>query len=212
MRPATALSADGPINLLSAVKLAVDEKAKGRGTMIVLNDRIASAHYTIKTNANAVDTFKADEQGYLGVFEDIQPIFWYPPARPIGYHYFDVSGSSIAKGLPRVDILYGHQEESPDLFRAAVDGGAKGIVLAGMGAGGWPDEAVEDLEKVLNETDIPVVVSRRTAWGFVEGKREFGIGAGFLGPSKCRIQLQLALENGLSEEQIKEIFEENGIN
>ncbi|KAH6886935.1 Asparaginase/glutaminase, partial [Thelonectria olida] len=207
MRPATALSADGPINLLSAVKLAVSKTAKGRGTMIVLNDRIASARYTIKTNANALDTFKADEQGYLGVFEDITPVFWYPPTRPLGYHYFDVSTSDIEKGLPKVDVLYGHQEVDSDLFKAAVAGGAAGIVLAGLGAGGWPSEAVENLERVLNETEVPVVVSRRTPWGYVGGERDFGIGAGYLGPSKARIQLQLAIENGLSRQEIKDVFE-----
>lgn len=52
MRPATAISADGPANLLSAVAVAADPKAKGRGAMIVLNDRIGQAWYTAKTHAS----------------------------------------------------------------------------------------------------------------------------------------------------------------
>ncbi|KAL6922709.1 hypothetical protein ACHAP8_011433 [Fusarium lateritium] len=206
MRPATAISADGPINLLSAVRLAGSKSAKNRGTMIVLNDKIASARYTVKSHANSVQTFIAEDQGYLGAFENIQPVFWYPASRPLGHHYFNISTSSPKKALPQVDVLYGHQEADPELFQAAIDSGAQGIVLAGLGAGGWPEEAAEEIKKVLNETDIPVVVSRRTAWGYV-GERPFGIGAGYLNPSKARIQLQLALEKKLSVEEIQDVFE-----
>ncbi|KAF4439788.1 ASP3-1-L-asparaginase II [Fusarium acutatum] len=206
MRPATALSADGPLNLLSAVRLASSKSAMGRGAMIVLNDKIASARYTIKTNANSLDTFKAEDQGYLGSFENVEPIFWYPATRPLGHHYFNISTSSTKTALPQVDVLYGHQETDPKLFQEAIENGAEGIVLAGLGAGGWPDKAVEEIKKVLNETEIPVVVSRRTAWGYVD-ERPFGIGAGYLNPSKARIQLQLALEKKLSIEEIKDIFE-----
>lgn len=210
MRPATAISADGPINLLSAVILAGSEKAKNRGAMIVLNDRIASARYTIKTNANSLETFRADDQGYLGVFENIQPVFWYPPTRPLGHHYFNISKSSTKKALPKVHVLYGHQEVDPDLFKDAVQNGAKGVVLAGLGAGGWPSEGVEGLEAALNKTRVPVIVSRRTAWGFVADS-DFGIGAGFLNPAKARIQLQLALETGLTAKEIKSLFEYTGV-
>ncbi|CAI6088534.1 unnamed protein product [Clonostachys chloroleuca] len=206
MRPATALSADGPINLLSAVKLAVNKNAKGRGTMIVLNDRIASARFTVKTNANAVDTFKAEEQGFLGVLENINPLFFYPPSRPLGHHYFNITTRAFQTPMPKVDVLYGHQEVSPEIFQAAVDNGAKGIVLAGLGAGYWPSAALKSLEEVVNKTGIPVVASRRTAWGYVEGQ-EWGINAGYLNPSKSRIQLQLALENKLSNQEIRSIFE-----
>ncbi|UZP36687.1 hypothetical protein NXS19_004503 [Fusarium pseudograminearum] len=192
MRPATAISADGPINLLSAVRLAGSKSAKGRGTMIVLNDKIASARYTVKSHANAVQTFIAEDQGYLGAFENIQPVFWYPASRPLGHHYFNISASSPKKALPQVDVLYGHQEADPELFQAAIDSGAEGIVLAGLGAGGWPDEAADEIKKVLNDTDIPVVISRRTAWGYV-GERPFGIGAGYLNPSKPEFNCSLRL-------------------
>lgn len=210
MRPATAISADGPINLLSAVKLAASRSAKDRGVLIVLNDKIASARYTVKTHANSLQTFQAEEQGFLGAFENIQPVFWYPAARPLGHHYFNISTASLEKALPQVDVLYGHQEVDPELFQNALDNGAEGIVLAGLGAGGWPTEAVESLDEALNGTSVPVIVSRRTAWGFVEEK-EYGIGAGYLNPSKARIQLQLALEKGLSTKEIKEIFEFNKV-
>ncbi|MEB2464610.1 fructose-asparagine asparaginase, partial [Listeria monocytogenes] len=67
MRPASAISADGAMNLLEAVTVAADPNAKGRGVMVVLNDRIGSARFVTKTNATTLDTFKAPEEGYLGV-------------------------------------------------------------------------------------------------------------------------------------------------
>ena len=207
MRPATAISADGPMNLLAAVTLAASPQARGRGTMIVLNDRIASARYTTKAHANSLDTFKAEEQGYLGAFQNVQPVFYYPPSRPLGHVWFNVSGIPVDDGLPDVDVLYGHQSLQSGLFKSAVDSGAKGIVLAGMGAGSWPREARRELQETAAQTGIPVVVSRRTAWGFVHGNRNQSIGGGFLNPQKCRIQLQLAIQAGYSFDQIKSIFE-----
>lgn len=208
MRPATAISADGPMNLLSSVVLAGSESAKGRGVMIVLNDRIGSARFTTKANANQLDAFRAVDEGFLGVFENIQPVFFYPASRPLGHHHFDITNSSPDDKLPRVDVLYGHQEMDVDLFKAVLNLGAKGIVLAGLGAGFWPSAAAAEIRSILNETDIPVVVSRRPAYGFV-GRPEigFGIGGGFLNPQKARIQLQLSLEAGLDAEAIKAIFE-----
>ncbi|KAH7307990.1 Asparaginase/glutaminase [Stachybotrys elegans] len=213
MRPATAISADGPMNLLASVRLAASKSAMGRGTMVVLNDRIASARYATKTNANMVDTFKAEEQGFLGAFQNIQPVFYYPPARPLGYYHFDISKSSPEAGLPEVDILFGHQALQPGLVQAAVDLGAKGLVVAGMGAGSWTKPGIAALEKVFNETGLAVIDSRRMADVFVDPPSwDFAIGGGYLNPQKCRIQLQLALEVGLPIDAIKNIFEYTGVN
>lgn len=210
MRPATAISADGPMNLLSSVVLAGSEDAMDRGVMIVLNDRIGSARFTTKVNANQLDAFRAAEEGALGIFENIQPVFFYPPTRPLGHRHFDISNLSSDEKLPQVDVLYGHQEFNMNLFKSAITYGAKGIVLAGLGAGFWPTAATDEIKKTLRETatDIPVVVSRRPSWGFV-GKPEIGvgIGAGFLNPQKARIQLQLSLATGLDATEIKNAFE-----
>ncbi|CAI4620322.1 AMP_1a_G0036670.mRNA.1.CDS.1 [Saccharomyces cerevisiae] len=87
MRPATATSADGPMNLYQAVSIAASEKSLGRGTMITLNDRIASGFWTTKMNANSLDTFRADEQGYLGYFSNDDVEFYYPPVKPNGWQF-----------------------------------------------------------------------------------------------------------------------------
>lgn len=241
MRPATAISADGPMNLLSSVTLAGSDSARGRGVMTVLNDRIGSARFTTKVNANQLDAFQAPDSGMLGTFVNVQPVFFYPPSRPLGHRHFDLRGTpgrwsrpgqgcghnninrtlgtpsgdygrrhERQRTLPQVDVLYAHQELSVGLFQAAIDLGARGIILAGLGAGFWTSDGTQEIRRVLRETDIPVIVSRRPEGGFV-GRSDAGIGAGFLNPQKARIQLQLALETGMDKVAIRELFEHAGV-
>lgn len=57
MRPAKAVSADGPLNLYNAVAVAADPEAADRGVLVVMNDRIHGAHSLTKTNTTSVETF-----------------------------------------------------------------------------------------------------------------------------------------------------------
>ena len=70
MRPATAISADGPLNLLNAVKTAIAPESRGKGGLIVLNDEINAARDTTKTNTLRVETFRAPELGILGYVDE----------------------------------------------------------------------------------------------------------------------------------------------
>ncbi|EWY93953.1 L-asparaginase [Fusarium oxysporum f. sp. lycopersici 4287] len=210
MRPATAISADGPMNLLSSVTLAASQNARGRGVMIAINDRIGSARFTTKVNANHLDAFQAPDSGLLGTFVNIQPVFFYPPSRPLGHHHFKLQSRPPSSALPQVDILYAYQELSVGMFKAAVDLGARGIVLAGLGAGFWTSKGTEEIRRIVRETKIPVIVSRRPEGGFV-GPCQAGIGAGFLNPQKARIQLQLALEAKMDNDAIRALFEHAGV-
>ena len=114
MRPATAISADGPLNLLQATALAASQQAKSRGAMVLLNDRIQSAYYTTKTHANALDTFRSSEQGSLGFFQNSTPHFYFSAATPTGKPQFDLSS---VKALPMIDVVYSHQDARPIYFR-----------------------------------------------------------------------------------------------
>ncbi|KAF2690432.1 L-asparaginase [Lentithecium fluviatile CBS 122367] len=204
MRPATALSADGPLNLLQAVTLASTPNARGRGTMVTLNDRIGSAFYTTKNNANSLDTFYSTEAGQLGFFINQVPYFYYAPATPIGVTHFPLTNST---DLAQVDILYAHQDMDPTLFNASYAAGAQGIVFAGMGAGGLSSVARLAAEELFNATGLPMVASHRSPDGFVpSGSEGFAIASGFLNPQKARILLQLALTAGYGYEEIKEAF------
>lgn len=202
MRPATAISADGPMNLFEAVTLASAKNAENRGVMVVLNDRIASAYYVTKTNAVVNDTFKAIEQGNLGLFVNGQPKFFYTPAKPIGQVYFD---TSRLESLPRVDIIYIHQDQDNVLLEAALKAGAKGIIIDATGNGNMP-KSLEKRVKELNDKGIPVIISSRTGSGYVSDKT-YGISSGFLNAQKSRILLQLAIATGANQQQIAEYFD-----
>lgn len=201
MRPATAISADGPMNLLEAVTLAASKEAENRGAMVVLNDRIASAFYVTKTNSTTLDTFRAADQGFLGTFIGGAPKFFYEPATPAGKPFFDVS---THESLPKVTVLYSYQDQDIALLEAAVKDGAKGIVIAGTGNGSIPS-ALKTKVAELMAKGIPVVRSTRTGSGFVTAKDD-GIGAGYFNPQKSRILLSLALAEGASMEKIRTYF------
>lgn len=211
MRPASAYGADGPMNLIESVVLATHEEARDRGVMVVMNDRIGAARYTSKTNANRVDSFEAAEQGFLGTFESgrnhAEPFFFYPPSRPLGHRHFNITSLPSSRRLPKVDILYGHQELEPGLFRAAVDLGAKGVILAGVGGGWWPTIARREVDEYASANGVSVLTSRRPAWGYVDDSSG-GVGCGFLDPQKCRIQLQLCLASGLGVAEIEDMFKQ----
>ncbi|CAN9308683.1 unnamed protein product [Alternaria alternata] len=182
MRPATALSADGPLNLFQAVTLAGSPAGRNRGTMIVLNDRIGSAFYTTKNNANTLDTFFSTEAGQLGLFINQVPYFFFAPSEPVG------------------------RDMDPSLFNASYASGAQGIVYAGVGAGGVSDKAALAAEELYNATGIPMVASHRSSDGMVPNGGDFTIASGFYNPQKARILLQLGLTMGWSEEEIREAF------
>lgn len=203
MRPATAIGADGPFNLLEAVTLAASDKAMGRGAMIVINDRIGSAFYATKTNAIMLDTFKAIEQGYLGAFVSAQPHFYYGPVKPTNKPNFDISN---VDSLPKVDILYGYQDADSFLFSAAIENGAKGIILASTGNGSVPKRMDEAVKKAM-ANGIPVIRSTRTGNGIVSAK-EMGIGSGIYNPQKARILLMLVLSQTDDMEKIRAYFEQ----
>jgi L-asparaginase len=127
MKPATAISADGPYNLLEAVTVAATPASRNRGAMVVLNDRIASAYYVVKLDANTLDTFKALEMGYLGEMISDKPFYFYPPVTPTGKTAIDISKVT---SIPRVDILYSYQDMHNDTLYNAIQSGAKGIMVS----------------------------------------------------------------------------------
>ena len=119
MRPSTAMSADGPLNIYNAVAIAADPKARGRGVLVAVDDDIHSAHDIVKTHTTDVGTMSSGEAGLVGA-----TLFgkntWYrtPDAGP---HQRRASSASTAStALPRVDIIYAHANMSPDIITSAV--------------------------------------------------------------------------------------------
>src|SRR5439155_26199262 len=79
-RPATGISPDGPINLLSAVRVAAAHDARDKGVMVVMDDRIISACDALKMYARN-GGFSARELGMIGVVARIGVDFFYSQTR-----------------------------------------------------------------------------------------------------------------------------------
>ncbi|MDW2719637.1 fructose-asparagine asparaginase [Klebsiella pasteurii] len=200
MRPATAISADGPMNLLEAVTVAADPQAKGRGVMVVLNDRIGAARFVTKTNATTLDTFKAPEEGYLGVIVSGRPQF---ETRVDKIHtvrsVFDVRQLSA---LPKVVIIYGYQDDPEYMYDAAIAHHADG----GTGAGSVSVRSAAGIEKA-EKAGIVVVRASRTGSGVVPvDDGQPGLVSDSLNPAKARILLMTALTQTKNPQVIQQYF------
>lgn len=209
MRPATAISADGPVNLLNAVKLAASPKAVGKGVLVALNDEINGARDVTKTSTENVATFKSPELGLLGYFANGEPYFYKETTRCHTKHTeFDVSGLTE---LPRVDIIYTHVNDDRHLIDAAVHQGAKGIVYAGSGMGSIHKDAELGLIDA-QKAGVVIVRSSRVGNGMVvassaEWTAEHFLNGDTLNPQKARILLQLALTKTQDLDEIQRMFD-----
>ncbi|HYU77722.1 MAG TPA: asparaginase [Vicinamibacterales bacterium] len=211
MRPASAISADGPLNLLNAVRTAVSPESRGRGVLVVLNDEINAARDVTKTNTYRVETFRAPELGLLGyVDEDKVSFYRTTTKRHTTRTEFDVSQ---IKQLPKVDIVYSYVQPSPTMIQALVQSGVAGIVVAGTGAGGMSGIERDALKAAASmpAASRPIVVrSSRTGNGRVIGDNESSdtVAADTLNPQKARILLMLALTRTHDVDEIRRMFAE----
>lgn len=209
MRPPTAMSADGMLNLYRACILAGSKDAVGKGVLVMLNDTIHSGRDVTKTITDRVDTFKAPEIGPLGFFTGDKPVFYRETIRKHTTRTeFNVMGLS---DLPRVDIVYHYANNDGTMIAAAAAAGAKGIVHAGTGNGSigkleYP--AVLEAQK----QGIVIVRSARVGNGIVarngeadDDKYNFVVSDN-LNPQKARILLSLALTKTNDPQEIQRMF------
>jgi L-asparaginase len=210
MRPATAISADGPMNLLNAVAVATHPQASGRGTLVVANDEVHFARAVAKTNTTQVGTFKSINRG-LAALVNQGRVHWFgfPETRHSSRSLF---AGPLPAHLPRVDILYAHAGMSPDLIEASVLSGARGLVIAGVGSGNLHAGSRDAAARIAAQ-GIPVVRASRTGGGIVERAVEMDddrlgfIAAGDLNPQKARVLLQLALTQTQAPGEIQSLFD-----
>jgi L-asparaginase len=211
MRPATAISADGPGNLYNGVATAISPAAKGRGVMTVLNDQIDYARNVVKVNTTDVQTFRSVNRGPAGV-SNTGAITWFamPDKRQGMTSEFSVDGLT---SLPRVDIIYANAGMNPDLIDAAVKLGAKGLVIAGVGDGNMTGPALERVAAAA-KAGVVVVRSTRLPSGIVYRNNEVDdnklglIASGELNPAKSRVLLMLALTKTHDLARIQQMFYE----
>ena len=211
MRPATALSADGPLNFFNAVAVAASQDAAGHGVLVVLNDWIHGAASLTKTSTTAVQTFMSPLSGLVGTVAYGKVEFTRQPiGRHTGESEFSLKGVTA---LPRVDIIMAHENMDGALIDAAVAAGAKGIVIAGVGNGNLTQAAVAALAAQAKK-GIVCVRASRVAVGRVERNVELDDDTlGFVAsldknPQKARVLLRLALLQPRKLADIQRIFGE----
>jgi L-asparaginase len=219
MRPPDRLGYEGPANLLEAVRVAAADEARGRGVLVVMNDEINSARDVTKTDANRLQTFRSGDHGLVGVVDNDRVVFFRDVLhRHTAKSEFDVS---TVETLPPVEIVLVYQGASGQLIRAAVDGGARAIVLAGAGAGATAPTQTEAIDYALDKGVI-LIRSTRTGQGrVVRGeppasppgpaelrRRAQMIPAEDHPPLKARILAMLALTKTTSRDEIERIFRE----
>ncbi|WP_312434056.1 type II asparaginase [Janthinobacterium sp.] len=209
MRPSTAISADGPINLYNAVLLAGSKEAVGKGVLVALNDQINAAREVTKTNTSTTDTFKSTELGMLGYIQGSKPFFYRQSTRKHTLESeFDISKLD---SLPQVDIVYGYANMNRVGMDAFIAAGAKGIIHAGVGDGSVAAQMKPALVEA-RQKGVLIVRSSRVGQGIVARNGEANddeldsVVSDTLNPQKARILLMLALTKTNSTQEIQRIF------
>jgi len=212
MRPAGSLSADGPHNLMDAIRVAASDEARGRGVMAVMNDTIFDAVSVTKTDAHRLHAFAAPSRASIGHMLGSAPVF-NARAKPYG-PLFTLADAPLA----RVAIAYAYAGLDARDIRAAAEG-AKGLVIAGVGAGNFSTSARTAVQE-LTARGIPVVRTARQGTGDIwredhlAGERSddvLGTIAGRkLAPAKARILLMLALQQPRTTAELQALFDRYG--
>ena len=218
MRNPSTLGYEGAANLLQGFRVAAEPSARGKGVLVVLNDDINAARDVTKTDALRLDTFQSRDYGVLGVVDSDRVVFHRAGVtRHTAATEFDVRQ---LKDLPRVDVIMVYQGASGDLIKAAVDQGARGIVIASAGAGATSGTQRDGIQYAVSK-GVFVVTSTRTGSGRIAAGRRGRQGGGDeradaslriaaedLAPLKARVLLMLGIAAKADGAAIQRMFTE----
>ncbi len=201
MRPASALSADGPLNLVNALLAAAAPASRDRGVLVVMNDRIVAARHAVKRHTTRVDAFGTDGTGVLGAVTDGRVRYAMHPDLP-GTAVFSLAG---LRTLPPVDIILDYQDAPAHAYGAAIQAGVRGIVVASMGNGSLSPAAVRGCAQA-SRRGLVCVRASRVPDGPVTDADGGPMAAHALNPLQARIALRLALARGMSHAEIGDLL------
>ena len=208
MRPGTALSADGALNLVNAVSVAASQDARGKGVFVTMNDEIQTARDVNKDVNIQTGAFKS-QWGPLGMVVEGKN-YWFraPVKRHTLQSEFNIDNIT---SLPQVDIVYAYGNVQPTALNALVASGTKAIIHAGTGNGSVADRMVEPLRQARSK-GVTIVRSSRVPYGFVlrnaeqpDDKYDWVV-AHDMRPEKARILTMLALAKGASTQELQRMF------
>lgn len=208
MRSSNELGADGPYNLISSVRVAASDSAKGKGVLVVLNDEIHTAKNVTKTHTSNIATFQSPQYGPIGIVSK----------RSVSFHHIPIDRDTygITQFNKKVVLLKAYAGMDGSIIQAVKSMNIDGLVIEALGQGNLPPTMVDDL-KVLMDNNIPVVLVSRCFNGYVQdvysyeggGRQLKELGVIFsngLNGQKARIKLSVALEITNDHQQLREMF------
>lgn len=195
MRSSNELGADGPLNLVNAVRVANNDASRGKGVLVVFNDEIHAARYVTKTHTSNVATFQSPENGPIGTVTKKGIRFSHAPLIEDNY--------KLQSPIDKVGLIKAASGMDDLLINTYIDNGFKGIVIEGLGQGNLPKEMLPGIKKAIS-LNIPIVLVSRCFNGVVEaiygydggGKQLKDLGVIFsngLNGQKARIKLMIVL-------------------
>ena len=201
MRPATALSADGPLNLFQAVQVAASPEARGQGVLAVMDGQIHGARDVTKVATQGVGAFASPGSGPLGWVDDAGV---HLPMAP-GSRQVPFAELRLPEQWPRVPILYGCVEPEPLMLTACLNAGVEGLVFTGTGAGQLSAAERSALQAWPGKRPLMLRANRCGSGPVHNHPDDDRLGllpAGSFSAQKARVLLLLALLSGWNRGQL----------
>jgi len=207
MRSSNEVGSDGEFNLITALRVATSDAAKGKGVLVVFNGEIHSAFNVTKTHTSSVDTFKSVHFGNLGMVTKDHVYLYNTPLLKKTH--------MIEQLTKRVAVLKVYAGMEADLLYAVEQLGYDGLVLEVLGQGNVPPSIVGAIER-LTEIMPVIIVSRcfngivQDVYGYEGGGqqlKELGvIFSNGLNSQKARLKLMVELEIESGHEALEASF------
>ena len=210
MRPATAISADGPANLYQAILAAASPQLKGHGILVVMNGTVIPGWQAIKTDSAALESFCTYPGVIIGrISRERLIVSGESCLSALSGRFPDHLNKDSKLPLVRVIFLRGGYEEG--LLEDWIKKDCRGVVIAGFGAGTLPDTVANRIAKmelsefvIVVSSRVPRVMVMSETMTQIEGCN--AVPSGFLNPQKSALLLSLALEDGLQTDAIASLF------
>jgi L-asparaginase len=202
MRAPQAAGADGPANLLAAVRTASHPESVGRGVLVVMNDTVHYARWVSKGDALAVQAFVSLDGGVAARLVEGQPTYFHAPggrAQPL---------ARPVRPWPKVALLTAVLGDDGELAEMAVQAGYEAVVIAAQGAGHVSFAFAERVGALARQ--VPVIVASRAAGGSTASSTYGYVGAeidlvkrgarmsGWLSALKSRLLVTALLASGVA--------------
>lgn len=210
MRSSNEIGADGLYNYIAAIRVAIEDDARGKGVLVVFNDEIHSAKNVTKTHTSNTSTFQSPNYGPLGIITK----------NNIYFHHLPIITKPLVKVREdkKVGLVKAHSDLDSELLKFFKTEQYDGVIIEALGQGNLSPSSLEGLQTLL-DAEIPVVLVSRCFNGIVSNNYNYE-GGGYelynkgvlfsngLNGQKARLKLIVALSNGMNHEQIRTYFKQ----